>query len=247
MKGNRINYLILGDGLLGSEIRNQTGWEYISRKKDSIDFNRIVTYEDYLHHPWLDMHIINCIANTDTYSNDKYNMLKTNYWAVMNLVDHCNLYNSKIIQISTDYVYAGNEPYAAEEDRPIPADNWYSYSKLLADEYIQARANKWLIIRTSFKPRPFPYEKGWIGQRGNFDYVDVISRIIVELIKGDARGIYNVGTGEKTMYDLASITRNVTPTTELPFTAPENITMNLNKTKKFLEERELEIIQNIRT
>ena len=26
--------LILGDGLLGSELHKQTGWDYISRKKD---------------------------------------------------------------------------------------------------------------------------------------------------------------------------------------------------------------------
>ena len=30
--------LIIGDGLLGSEIIKQTGWDYISRKKDQIDF-----------------------------------------------------------------------------------------------------------------------------------------------------------------------------------------------------------------
>ena len=31
--------LILGDGLLGSEIYNQTNWDFISRKKDNIDIS----------------------------------------------------------------------------------------------------------------------------------------------------------------------------------------------------------------
>jgi dTDP-4-dehydrorhamnose reductase len=30
--------LVLGDGKLGSEIINQTNWNYISRKKDGFDF-----------------------------------------------------------------------------------------------------------------------------------------------------------------------------------------------------------------
>ena len=30
--------LILGDGLLGSELRKLTGWDYVSRKNDGIDF-----------------------------------------------------------------------------------------------------------------------------------------------------------------------------------------------------------------
>ncbi len=30
--------LILGDGWLGTELVKQTGWDYISRKKDGIDF-----------------------------------------------------------------------------------------------------------------------------------------------------------------------------------------------------------------
>ena len=33
--------LILGYGLLGSELYKQTGWDYISRKKDGIDFTNI--------------------------------------------------------------------------------------------------------------------------------------------------------------------------------------------------------------
>ena len=34
---NQLKVLILGDGLLGSEIGKQTEWDYISRKKDGID------------------------------------------------------------------------------------------------------------------------------------------------------------------------------------------------------------------
>ena len=49
--------LILGDGLLGSELHKQTGWDYISRKKDGIDFTDIDSYKNYI----LDYYeVINC-------------------------------------------------------------------------------------------------------------------------------------------------------------------------------------------
>ena len=40
--------LIMGDGLLGSELIKHTSWDYISRKKNSIDFRDISTYKNLL-------------------------------------------------------------------------------------------------------------------------------------------------------------------------------------------------------
>ena len=111
-------YLILGDGLLGSEIHKQTDWHYISRKKDGIDFCDIDTYKEFLKEYTT---IINCIANTDTYSDDKTQHYETNYKAVLELEKHCRYTNKKLIHISTDYVYAGSKPFAIEEDLPIPS------------------------------------------------------------------------------------------------------------------------------
>ena len=45
-----MKYLILGDGKLSTELRKQTNWDYISRKKQNFDFtnNRIVYKEEQL-------------------------------------------------------------------------------------------------------------------------------------------------------------------------------------------------------
>ena len=58
--------LVLGDGILGSEIVKQTGWESMSRKKTGFDINStsLEVLNDY------DI-VINCIANTDCYSLSK--------------------------------------------------------------------------------------------------------------------------------------------------------------------------------
>ena len=60
--------LILGDGLLGSELVKQTGWDYVSRKKDNIDFTDWTSYKNKLGR--YDQ-IINCIGYTNTYDENR--------------------------------------------------------------------------------------------------------------------------------------------------------------------------------
>ena len=48
--------VVLGDGLLGSEIVKQTGWDYISRKKDGFD----ICTSDY---QWFNLHTYDIIIN----------------------------------------------------------------------------------------------------------------------------------------------------------------------------------------
>ena len=161
--------VVLGDGLLGSEIVNQTGWDYISRKKDNIDFTDIDSWWELLL-PYDT--IINCIAYTKTYDTNKKLHWDVNYKAVSVLVDYCNTHNKKLVHISTDYVYTNSVNEASEEDVPVHGNNWYSYTKLLADAYIELKSKNYLICRETHKPNPFPYEIAWIDQIGNFDYVN---------------------------------------------------------------------------
>lgn len=227
-------YLILGDGLLGSEIRKQTGWDYASRKTHQIDIRDFSTYDDFLEK--YDT-IINCIANTDTYSNDKKSMFETNYRGVAMLAEACSLYNVKLIHISSDYVYANsNIKPTSETDVPAPCSTWYSISKLLADIAIEnIDYLDYLIIRTSFKPTPFFYPYAYTNVVGNFDYVDKIAELIIRLIEKNANGIYNVGTDKKSMYELARRTSNIVePAIRMEPLMPKNVSMNLYKMNQLL-------------
>ena len=225
--------LVLGYGKLGKEIVAQTGWDYISRSKDGFDFAVLNSYYYYL-----DNHdtVINCIAHTNTYSDERQKHLDINFKAVCDLVDYCNITGKKFVHISSDYVYSGSVAHARESDVPVHNRCWYTYSKLLADGYIEARCNNYLIIRTSFKPRPFPYPKAITTQWGNFDYVNTISSLIIELINTDAAGIVNVGTKLKDIYTLAVQTRpDVVPSHEyLNPEMPTDISMDVSKMKDLL-------------
>ena len=236
MKKNR---LILGDGWLGTELVKQTGWDYISRKNDGIEFTDIDSYKYYL--SGYD-EIINCIACTNTYDENREENWNTNYKAVIDLVDYLNTppgTSVKLVHFSTDYVYANSKQNASEDDVPVHDANWYTYTKIIAEPYIELRLDNYLIIRATHKPQPFMFDKGLISQVGNFDYVDTVSKIHIDLIEGDAQGIYNVGTELKTMYDLAKKTRDDVVPTNVKFhdSMPLDVSMDLEKLKRFYDKK----------
>lgn len=232
MKEYKNNVVILGDGQLGSCIQKMTGWDYISRKKDGIDakdfpFHKIFKgkYEQ----------VLNCIGCTHTYSEDKQTHWDINYKFVSELADWCDIMSINLIHISTDYIYANSVSSASEEDVPVHCANWYGYTKLLGDAYVQLKCQEYLIVRCSFKPYPFPYPKGFINQIGNFDYTNVIADKIIKLIRGCAQGVYNVGTSTKTIYDLAKQSKpDVEPIEgKIHSTMPTDVTMNCSKFNNF--------------
>ena len=230
----KLRVLILGDGLLGSEIINQTEWDYISRKEHGFDVTDLDTYHlltkvefGAVQHCPYDV-ILNCIANTNTYSDDKDSHWNVNYKGVSNLIDFCNNWNIKLVHISTDYLYSGSDSEATEDTVPVHCNNWYGYTKLLGDGLVQLQSKHYLLCRCTHKPKPFPYDVAWIDQVGNFDYVDNIAKIIISMVTNNLKGLYNVGTETKTIYELASETRKVKKIYS-PAHVPKNLSMNLNK------------------
>lgn len=96
--------LVLGDGLLGSEIIKQTGWDYLSHKKDDIDvLDKYDTFIEKLLDIKPDI-IINCIGYTDTYNNEKQLHWDLNYLFVVNLSNFCNTNDIKLV-ISQQIIY----------------------------------------------------------------------------------------------------------------------------------------------
>lgn len=233
--------VILGDGQLGTEIRKQTGWDYISRKKNGFDASdRWMNFDKWFgENSGTDYEmIINCIGHTNTYSEERQRHWDINYDFVVRLTDFCFKRHLMLVHISTDYVYTYSKANASEEDVPVHCSNWYGYTKLLGDAYVQLRAGEYLLIRCSFKPSPFPYEKAITSQIGNFDTTQIIASKIIDLCKNGANGVYNVGTETKTIYDLAKKTRTDVQPTDMKIhdTMPTDITMNCNKAKEFMND-----------
>ncbi len=198
--------LVLGDGLLGSEIIRQTGWDYVSAKKDGIDvINNLYGLFDKINKYNPDV-LVNCIGYTNTYDPEREKHWEINYKFVIYLVQFCERKDIKLVHVSTDYVYANTQGDKNENSIPVHQQTWYSYCKLLADAYVQLTDN-YLMFRCSFKPKPFPYDKAYINVKGNFDYVDVIAKQMIELINENRQGIWNIGTQYKSIYELAVQTK----------------------------------------
>ena len=235
--------LVLGYGLLGKEIIKQTGWSYISRKEHGFDITDKTTYHlmtqvefgAIQHCPYNT--IINCIANTDTYDEDRDKHWNVNYKGAADLVDFCNDWKVKLVHVSTDYLYSNSKSNASEACVPVHCENWYGYTKLLSDGYVQLKSDNHLIIRCTHKPTPFAYDEAWIDQIGNFDYVDNIAELLIQLINNDCSGTYNVGTDIKSMFNLATNTRAEVDPSLKPKHVPANVTMDIDKLKNAISER----------
>ena len=220
--------LVLGYGLLGKELVKQSCWDYISKSKDKdFNFTDPESYENIISKYTT---IINCVGCTSTYSKDREKHWKVNYRAVSDLVDICNKNNQKLVHISTDYLYSGSNDNATENDVPVHNKTWYGYSKLLGDAHIQLKSNNYLIIRSGHKAYPFKYDNAFEDVVGNFDYVNKIASLIIDLINSNTFGIRNVGTKLKTMHDLALKTKsNVQKSKCDNDLMPRNISMRIKK------------------
>jgi dTDP-4-dehydrorhamnose reductase len=85
-----------------------------------------------------------------------------------------NAVGAKLVHISTDYVFNGEQGNYREDDTPGLVVNYYSLTKLMAGEAARS-ATRHLIIRTTFRPREFAYPVAFSEVYTSQDYVDIIA------------------------------------------------------------------------
>ncbi len=117
-----------------------------------------------------------------------------------------------LIQISTDYVFAGHTGHYQEDDPLGPPRNYYALSKLVAEELARL-VPQHLVIRTSFRPREWPYPVAFTDVYTSQDYVDLIAPDIALAIQHYYHLLtqhlpfpyttLHVATERKSVYDLA--------------------------------------------
>lgn len=121
------------------------------------------------------------------------------------IAQSCTYVNSKLIHISTDYVFDGKSGGYCEDDILGPVINYYSLTKLVAEESARL-AKEYLIVRTSFRPRKFVYPVAYADVFTSQDYVDIIALDIAMAIRNAYRiedNILHIATERKSVYDLA--------------------------------------------
>ena len=94
--------------------------------------------------------VINCAAmtNVDQCETDRDACWRANVEAVEHLARHCQQVGARLVQVSTDFVFDGEDGPYRETDRPNPV-NFYAKSKLAAENAVRGSGvENWAIART---------------------------------------------------------------------------------------------------
>ncbi len=115
--------------------------------------------------------VINCASynKVEQAEVDKLNAEAVNVTAISYLAEACNDSKSKLVHISTDFVFDGNKttPYI-ETDIPNPL-NYYGYTKLAGEKFLSKFSKDFLLIRTS-----------WLYSNTSNNFVHTISKLAKE-------------------------------------------------------------------
>ncbi len=203
---------------------------------------------------------INSAAYTavDKAESDRELCYKINVKGPELLAKYCGINKTKIIHISTDYVYNPTDNEIITENSPTTPNNFYGKTKLEGDLNIAKLMTDYIIIRTSWLYSEFGnnFVKTIIklagvkeelnvvnDQTGSPTYASDLAVAIMQIIENSANqsGIYNyTNEGFITWYEFAKeiielkslkCKVNPVPTSEFPTTAirPTNSKLSKNK------------------
>lgn len=171
---------------------------------------------------------INCSAITDLdfCEKNKSQALNVNSLGAQKLAQACNLYDSHLIHVSTDYVFDGKAGPYQENDIPNPI-SYYGKTKQQSEELILKENENFCVIRTGML-------YGWCKNKQNLatmiiselrnnqevklindlqvspSYTDNIAELILELALMKTSGIFNVANSSiVTRYDFGLLLSEV--------------------------------------
>ena len=166
---------------------------------------------------------------------------RVNVLGTRNVADACAATGATLVHVSTDYVFWGDaDPARAarggyrEDDPTGPVRNRYALSKLAAEDEAR-RAPRHLILRTSFRPRAWPYPTGFTDVRTSQAYVDELAPEIAlaarhagRLVDAGVHVLHVVGA-PTTIFELARRRKpDVRPATkaEAGVALPDDVVLN---------------------
>jgi dTDP-4-dehydrorhamnose reductase len=228
-------WLLGCNGMLGRELsallkKNNIAYIGSGREIDITDIEAILEFVKNKSLKW----IINCAAYTavDRAEDDVFACVKINTDGAAHIAEAASQCGAKIIHISTDYVFNGNnkKPYSeTDETNPLGI---YGRSKRDGEEKIISICNDSYIIRTSWLYGK--YGKNFVStmlklmqekesikvvndQHGSPTWTFDLANTIIHIIQHNGTapfGIYNyTNEGETTWYDFAqSIYKNACST-----------------------------------
>ena len=215
-----------GSGLLGQEILKLDPTIYAPpRSKMDVIYHDAVEREVYYYKPDVVLHLA---ADTDCLMHDSQPDLgiKSNIIGTANVALVCMQSKTRLVYISTDYVYRGDGPHKEDESLYPPYN--FGWSKLGGECSVRMIPDS-LILRLSFGPRPFPWEKVYEGQVNSKLYVEEIAPLILKATTSHATGVMNLGGERTTLEEYARRTKPDIETIPCPDWVPKDTSLDLTR------------------
>ena len=183
--------------------------------------------------------LVHAAAYTDVAGaeKDRRRCWEVNVQGTRNIVRAAMERDIFLVHISTDYVFEGTTGGYAEDDPVGPVRNYYALSKLAAEEVVRV-AQRHLVIRTSFRPRQWPYPVAFTDVYTSQDYVDIIAPEIALAIRRCREIPYStlhIATERKSVFELARRRRpDVKPGSKAQagVDLPDDISMDISRWRR---------------
>lgn len=156
-------------------------------------------------------HVINAAAYTqvDQAESDRDAAIQINGLTPGVIASVCQTRGFKLIHISTDYVFSGNQQRAYREHEPTGPLGVYGESKLLGERLILEKLDQAIILRTS-----------WVFSSHGKNFVKTMIRLgrdrdRLSVVADQLGGPTSAASIARTCLELVSKTANLSPTSDL--------------------------------
>jgi dTDP-4-dehydrorhamnose reductase len=225
MINNKMKILIIGgSGVIGGHL-----FEFLKREQCNVEYTFKANNEPYKNGYFLDITdqdetsktiskinpdlVIHAaaLANVDQCQLDKKLANKINIDGTKNVIESCQYTKSKIIYISTSFVFEGSNKKYNEKDNPINPGTHYGLTKLNGEKLVLKSKLKSLILRID---QPYGWKQPWhhtnsvlrvieaLSKKQEFrditdwfnvpTYIPDLSKAAFALINNDEQGIFHL-------------------------------------------------------
>jgi len=235
-------------GMLGSDLvnilENENQHELILTDIEELDITNLEEVKKMFQDEKPEA-VINVAAYTDVDGCETNREIAYNVNSIgpKNLAIASDEIGAKLLHISTDYVFPGNNTKPYKEDDKTGPQSYYGETKLQAEEFIEKNMKNYFIVRTAWLygingknfvktmlnlAKNNPEITVVNDQRGSPTFTVDLASAIVELVKTDKYGIYHVTNSDdctwydfaKNIFELANIEIEVKPVTTAEYPTP---------------------------
>jgi dTDP-4-dehydrorhamnose reductase len=217
------------------------------------------------------------ITNVDHCETNKEDAWEINVCGTRNVAEACKTFGSKIIFLSTDYVFDGKKSEYGEKDKINPL-NYYAKTKAIAEKILEILDTDYIIARTAVLYGKDGYGKktfvSWvlenikagkeikivIDQFSNPTFVDNLAEILFKLYEKDAHGLFHIVGGEcLSRYEFAlkiaeifslnkKLIKQITsPELNQVAIRPRKLNLMTNKLERLIGEKPIGVEEGLKT